>query len=997
MSPIYEGLNDDVLQVSVDELYTDVIIMRPDKKKEIALTSYKEMFHTKDNRNRTVFLKGEAGVGKSTWCMQLVNAWCKAHSEKSADTNKNAGYTNSEDKDMIEVMGQFNFLIFVQLRFVEGHSSIKDLIFSSTLERLSESEATFKKIIEKRSEEVLIILDGLDEYAVILDYKGLNQCTVISTTRPWKYDVMCSKNPKMKIDQLLKLKGLNSEGVSELTRKVLKILIAMEKQHETDNGFVEDLGEQVDSCVDHFQAVGLSESVKIPLILIFMVECWFENERRLSPSLTYNLISLIRILLQRGKQKLSDEDKTMYKALKTSWHTEDIPACFEADMKIAKHYGLLLQLGNLAYHGLSNSSKELSLVFKEKQLNQYFKTGETDVCYKFGLLSKSKVSTSLIGPIKISISFYHKLVQEFFAALWIITKNETFDTEKNSLNSIGNILEMEHVVLFLCGLQPSLGSKLTKHFIEVCNRDPAVLQHRRLGKNYRPLDGFTKLVRKCREEVNYSSDPDKELYLPDVFISWGKIDETLAVVIQHSTKYLQSLLLDNLEISCENWCKLLESINEAQLLQRLEIYLVTVLDVEGAKKMRDVSVDLSAHASLQRVTFLDGVQDIPDDSPWLPLFQGIASATNIIEFIVAYIEPGCVDALLDAIPKLENLELLLVGNIDFKHKGLEIKNTKLKVLKLRNLDFDNGGIFLENVEKLKEIHLDTLQMRTKSWEDLIQHLQTQPELQILDLADIDIGNAIVKLCNSKNLRKLNVWRVQMSQKSWKQFFADLSILSSLTVLELISIKVEDATLKLEENKDLEKLILSDVMLSQESWSFFFETLPVFSKLQSLSLQRLDIGPVSFNLSSNTKLQDLHIWAVKSSQVSWIQFFNSLELLPTLSKLRLMNLNIGTSMVKTAKCVKELEVYKLILTKESWKDSFERLMSMHSLKQFLMETLDKDILRIFKEGKEDGMWLLVPKAIDKTMAVIDTDYVEEVFMKYPVEIEMNRVTFSLKSD
>ena len=66
LSPIYEGLNDDVLQVPVEELFTDVTIVRLDKKKEIALTSYKEMIQTKGTRNKTIFMKGEAGVGKST-------------------------------------------------------------------------------------------------------------------------------------------------------------------------------------------------------------------------------------------------------------------------------------------------------------------------------------------------------------------------------------------------------------------------------------------------------------------------------------------------------------------------------------------------------------------------------------------------------------------------------------------------------------------------------------------------------------------------------------------------------------------------------------------------------------------------------------------------------------------------------------------------------------------------------------------------------------------
>ena len=995
LSPIYEGLNDDVLQVPVEELYTDVTIVRPDKKKEIALTSYKEMIQTKGTRNKTIFMKGEAGVGKSTWCMQLVNAWCKAHCKNSNDPSKETSEPiQSIHKEMEDVMSQFEYLIFVQLRYVEGHTSIKDLIFSSTLERLTVHEATFRKIIEKCSEEVLIILDGLDEYAKILDYKGLNKCTVISTTRPWKYDIVCSKSPKLKVDLLLKLKGLNSDGVAELSKKVIKILTGAYGDDTQDEDGVNDFDEQASECVEHFKSVGLSESVKIPLILIFMVECWFENEKQLSPSLTCNLISLLIILLQRGKQKLSESDKTAYKTLKSTWCMEDeIPACFGEDTKISKHYGLLLQLSHLAYQGLLSKSKELSLVFKEKQLNQYFKQGETDVCYKFGLLSKSKMSTSLTGPINVSVSFYHKLVQEFFAALWIIEKTDAFETEKETLTSIDKVLEMENVILFVCGLQPSLGTKLTEHFADMCNNDPAVVKHRSLGINYRPMDSFTKLIRKCKEEVNHGPDPEAELYIPDVFIIWGKIDDTMSVILQHSTRYLQSLLLDNLEITIDNWCKLLECIGEAELLQRIVIYLVTVISSDNDRKMKDVELDLSNHQSLQRVTFIDGVQDIPNDTPWLPLFAGLSGATNITEFRAAYIVPECIDDLLRAIPKLEHLEMLVVTNVQFDHKTLILSNPKLKVLKCRQLEFIDGCIYLGNIKHLEQVHLDTLQMRTKSWEDLFDCLQTQPNLQIIDLADLDIGEAVVKLHNCRQIQKLAIWRVNMSQKSWRRLFADLSNLSSLEVLELISIEVEDVMLKLENNKGLERVNLADVQMSNESWKHFFGALSAFPNLSSLSLQRLKVGQVNFNLSKNGKLQELLINSVKSSQGSWVKLFDYIEGLPSLSKLTLMDCNIGTSLIKFPKSLKELEVYKLVLTEAAWQASLKLLKSKSSIQPQSVEIEEASI--IFQDTdkyKYEGMYIPNPKELGNQTA--DSDIlIEEVFHKYPTYIKVVRVTFN----
>ena len=917
--------------------------------------------------------------------MQLVNAWCKAHCKNSNDSSKETSEPKqSIHKEMEDVMSQFEYLIFVQLRYVEGHTSIKDLIFSSTLERLTVHEATFRKIIEKFSEEVLIILDGLDEYAKILDYKGLNKCTVISTTRPWKYDIVCSKSPKLKVDLLLKLKGLNSDGVAELSKKVIKILTGAFGDDTQDEDGVNDFDEQASECVEHFKSVGLSESVKIPLILIFMVECWFENEKQLSPSLTCNLISLLIILLQRGKQKLSESDKTAYKTLKSTWCREDeIPACFGEDTKISKHYGLLLQLSHLAYQGLSSKSKELSLVFKEKQLNQYFKQGETDVCYKFGLLSKSKMSTSLTGPINVSVSFYHKLVQEFFAALWIIEKTDAFETEKETLTSIDKVLEMENVILFVCGLQPSLGTKLTEHFADMCNNDPAVVKHRSLGINYRPMDSFTKLIRKCKEEVNHGPDPEAELYIPDVFIIWGKIDDTMSVILQHSTRYLQSLLLDNLEITIDNWCKLLECIGEAELLQRIVIYLVTVISSDNDRKMKDVELDLSNHLSLQRVTFIDGVQDIPNDTPWLPLFAGLSGATNITEFRAAYIVPECIDDLLRAIPKLERLEKLVVTNVKFDHKTLILSNPKLKVLICRQLEFIDGCIYLGNIKHLEQVYLNTLQMGTKCWEALFDFLQTQPDLRIIVLANLDIGEAVVKLRNSREIKRLAILRVKMSQKTWRHLFADLSNILSLEDLELASIEVEDAMLKLENNKDLERVNLTDVRMSKESWEHFFGAISAFPNLSSLSLERLKVGHVDFNLSKNDKLQQLLINFVKSSQESWIKLFDSIEGLPRLSKLTLIDCNIGTSMIKLPKSLKELQFTKLILTEAALQLSLNVLKSLNPQSEEIEDInlfLDRDK---YKYGR---IYIRSPEEIGNQTDDSDRLF-EDASHKYPAKFKM----------
>ena len=235
LSPIYDGLNDDLLKVNIDELYTDLVIEVRDKKEEVPLISYKDIFRKEGRTHRTIFLKGEAGVGKTTWCSRLLQAWVKMHDKNIDRSDDHAAPTSKtlDDnvKDLEEAISQFDYLFLVPLRYVKDKSSIKDVIFSPLLERLSNMKEIVETIFKQHSDKILILLDGIDEYKHDLCYEGLNQCTIITTTRPWKYDQVCASNPGRKVDMVLNLKGLDDIGISKLIEKVY---IAFQRHASSD-------------------------------------------------------------------------------------------------------------------------------------------------------------------------------------------------------------------------------------------------------------------------------------------------------------------------------------------------------------------------------------------------------------------------------------------------------------------------------------------------------------------------------------------------------------------------------------------------------------------------------------------------------------------------------------------------------------------------------------------------------------------------------------------
>ena len=150
-------------------------------------------------------------------------------------------------------------------------------------------------------------------------------------------------------------------------------------------------------------------------------------------------------------------------------------------------------------------------------------------------------------------------------------------------------------------------------------------------------------------------------------------------------------------------------------------------------------------------------------------------------------------------------------------------------------------------------------------------------------------------------------------------------------------------LKLENNKGLERVNLTDVQMSKESWDHFFDVISAFPNLSSLSLQRLKVGHVDFNLSKNDELQEFLINSVKSSQVSWIKLFDSTEKLPRLSKVTMMDSNIGTSMIQFPKSLKELQFLKLILTEAAMRASLKFLKSESSVNPQSEETENSIVL------------------------------------------------------
>ena len=88
--------------------------------------------------------------------------------------------------------------------------------------------------------------------------------------------------------------------------------------------------------------------------------------------------------------------------------------------------------------------------------------------------------------------------------------------------------------------------------------------------------------------------------------------------------------------------------------------------------------------------------------------------------------------------------------------------------------------------------------------------------------------------------------------------------------------------------------------------------------------------------------------MKFSGESWIKLFDSIEGLPRLSTLYLIDSNIGTSMIKLPKSLKELRVIKLILTEAALR------LSLNVLKSLNPQSEEIEDINIFKTQTNTNM-------------------------------------------
>ena len=387
-------------QLALEKIFTTLTIQELDKTSQKKLEiGYQDLLKTKINGflPKRLLIEGEGGAGKTTLCAKIAWDWIKG-----------INFT------------EFKLVLVIQLR-----DSFKRTLGEVVKSYLSDNNFVRAKQLDQyilsNPDKVLILLDGLDEIdgdletncemIQILVMKRFKSTRVIVTSRSWKADLIHQRRDLARAYGFIFVEGFNKENLSIYIRRFFAKHLSL----------AEDLVQ--------FMAENdvISENMTpFPLYTTMLCILWKDVKRRerMHKLQTFSQLfsEMVLFLVDHYIAKLSKSHE-------------------EISSERQSAYSTLAQIGKVAFEGLQINM----LNFQEK----HFSSQDVAMGCKLGVLTTEKKIISRTErkghgqPCESSVSFPHKLFQEFVSALYLASLFNSDHAEYNKLMKTIIIPNME--------------------------------------------------------------------------------------------------------------------------------------------------------------------------------------------------------------------------------------------------------------------------------------------------------------------------------------------------------------------------------------------------------------------------------------------------------------------------------------------------------------------------------------------------------------------------
>ena len=498
----------------------------PGNQRGTELKDLRELFYIDDKPAKRIFMKGEAGCGKTLFCLKMLDIWCQV---------KESGTVT--DDALQKCLNTFDLVFYLPLRHYKGNlASVKGMIDQTVSEQCLQLFANGGRI------HCLVILDGLDESPTTFTelprmHENISYA-LFCTTRPWKLTQLKLKfRPN---DKVVKLLGLQPSSEKKVIEYVLDKFCKVKETNELKMKF-----QRYSSML---KESNLKSLVKFPMMLTACCCMWHEEDKHTEnskdgtpidfptayTSMTYTYLCLVDSMIRRADEKCDiRSDLTQL--------------CSDAQATLADFLYVLLPLCKLACDDLL--SGETRLVFQKEELEGKLGHRLVQIALRIGLISQTRAPCAFRRQ-NLSVNFYHKSVQEFLAAVYLTCTN--IDDIRSYCTSLDNVMNVANIIMFGSALDPSFWHSVLKHVMDIAGTDPDIQQYRRtldIQIHDRVKQFYDKQCQWYRELIHSrtltgDTSPFPTVHVSDIYLNTSSDSDTVRLTgdIMHGTSNLHNIV-----------------------------------------------------------------------------------------------------------------------------------------------------------------------------------------------------------------------------------------------------------------------------------------------------------------------------------------------------------------------------------------------------------------------------------------------------------------------
>ena len=444
---------------------------------------------------KRVFVTGEAGHGKTVFSLKLLKVWAngKRTNLNRGQQSQSSPLQNTEDEArLIQCLSVYKLVFHVPLRDAESlpeGSSVVDLVCDNMPECDQNDKEKIKLMLGDRDIPCLIILDGLDEYKLpsvsrvkgFLE-RGLVNTVVLCTMRPWRM-----VNLELKLDgdhdKVVQICSLKEESIEQVFNSILHNFYGVPEDSVTYRNVKKKL-------YDHSRFPHVKSLIKIPLYLTLCCRVWYEefkgdvtesdsgDDQSVESSsffITCLYLKLFSLKFERAEKKYDDVNEYVDEKLEnppTLQNTPDLLSEYFGSM--IDFFEVIEPIGKLFFESLL---KETRLVFPKRKLRRDIKPRILDFALQLGIFSQTKSPCSSHEEM-VSVNM-HISIREFIAALYVACKGESaYKLFCEHCCTVDKVMKLSNMIMFVCGLDPVVGCRLSEHVKNVVNSDAVITQYR---------------------------------------------------------------------------------------------------------------------------------------------------------------------------------------------------------------------------------------------------------------------------------------------------------------------------------------------------------------------------------------------------------------------------------------------------------------------------------------------------------------------------------------